>query len=320
MSELKTLKIHDINLDSLFSYKEFKVSYQIFGKKIGTNPIVLVLHPLTGNSDVAGRDGWWKKIIYSGGPIDTKKYTIISFNIPGNGYDGIYFDNYKDFNTSDIARIIKKALEKLNISKLHTAIGGSIGAGLCWELATLFPNLIRNLIPIAGDWKSTDWMIANTTVQNEILNLSKDSLNVARMHAMLCYRTPVSFRVRFNRSYNDDQKVFNVQSWLYHHGEKLKNRFDLRSYKMMNHLLGTIDITRYGEKIETILKKIQSKITIISIDSDLFFPLEEDIKTIKIANKVGVKIDHEIINSVFGHDAFLMEYSKLSKILKNIFK
>ena len=85
-------------------------------------------------------------------------------------------------------------------------------------------------------------------------------------------------------------------------------------------ILGTIDITRYGEKIETILKKIQSKITIISIDSDLFFPLEEDIKTIKIANKVGVKIDHEVINSVFGHDAFLMEYSKLSKILKNIFK
>ncbi len=89
---------------------------------------------------------------------------------------------------------------------------------------------------------------------------------------------------------------------------------------MMNHLLSTIDITRYGEKIEIILKKIQSKIIIISIDSDLFFPIEEDINTIKIANKVGVEIDHEIINSAFGHDAFLMEYSKLSKILKNIFK
>ena len=68
------------------------------------------------------------------------------------------------------------------------------------------------------------------------------------------------------------------------------------------------------------LKKIQSKIIIISIDSDLFFPIEEDIKTVEIANKVGVEIDHEIINSSFGHDAFLMEYSKLSKILKNIFK
>ena len=68
---------------------------------------------------------------------------------------------------------------------------------------------------------------------------------------------------------------------------------------MMNHLLSTIDITRYGEKIEIILKKIQSKIIIISIDSDLFFPIEEDINTIKIANKVGVEIDHEIINSAF---------------------
>ena len=32
----------------------------------------------------------------------TKNYTIISFNIPGNGFDGFYFDNYNDFNTSDI--------------------------------------------------------------------------------------------------------------------------------------------------------------------------------------------------------------------------
>ena len=320
MSELKTLKIRDISLDSSFNYEEFKVSYQNIGKKIGSNPIVLVLHPLTGNSNVAGKDGWWKKIIYPGGPINTNKYTIISFNIPGNGYDSVYFDNYKDFNTSDIARIFKKALDELNISKLYAVIGGSIGAGLSWELATLFPNLIRNLIPIAGDWKSTDWMIANTTVQNEILNLSNDSLKAARMHAMLCYRTPGSFKIRFNRSYNYDQNIFNVQSWLYHHGEKLKNRFDLRSYKMMNHLLSSINITRYGEKIEIILKKIQSKITIISIDSDLFFPLEEDKKTIKIAKKAGVEINHEVINSVFGHDAFLMEYSKLSKILKNIFK
>ncbi len=320
MSELKTLKINNVNLDSLTTYKEFKVSFQLFGRPIGYHPVVLVLHPLTGNSNVAGSDGWWKRIIFPSGPINTKKYTIISFNIPGNGYDGVYFDNYKDFNTSDIARIFKKALDKLNISRLHAAVGGSIGAGLCWELATLFPDLIRNLIPIAGDWKSTDWMIANTTVQNEILNLSEDSLKVARMHAMLCYRTPASFKVRFNRSYDADQNIFNVQSWLFHHGEKLKNRFDLRSYKMMNHLLSTIDITRYGDKIDTILKKIQSKITIISIDSDLFFPLEEDTKTIKIANKIGVKINHAIINSVFGHDAFLMEYSKLSKILKNIFK
>ena len=98
MSELKTLKISDISLDSSFNYEEFKVSYQIFGKKIGSNPIVLILHPLTGNSNVAGRDGWWKKIIYPGGPINTSKYTIISFNIPGNGYDSVYFDNYKDFN------------------------------------------------------------------------------------------------------------------------------------------------------------------------------------------------------------------------------
>ena len=36
---------------------EIKLSYQTFGKDLGTAPIVLVNHALTGNSDVAGEDG-----------------------------------------------------------------------------------------------------------------------------------------------------------------------------------------------------------------------------------------------------------------------
>ena len=49
-----TLTLHLIIKSSRFLIK--------FWKKIGSNPIVLVLHPLTGNSDVAGVDGWWKKL------------------------------------------------------------------------------------------------------------------------------------------------------------------------------------------------------------------------------------------------------------------
>ena len=77
--------------------QDIELSYQIFGKDLHSAPIVLVNHALTGNSNVTGDDGWWSALIGEGKCIDTQRYTIISFNIPGNGYDGFVIDNYKDF-------------------------------------------------------------------------------------------------------------------------------------------------------------------------------------------------------------------------------
>jgi homoserine acetyltransferase len=36
--------------------------------------------------------------------IDTRKYTIVSFDVPGNGFNSATIENYRDFIT-EIARI-----------------------------------------------------------------------------------------------------------------------------------------------------------------------------------------------------------------------
>ena len=74
------------------------MSYQYFGKKLGTAPVVLVNHALTGNSNVAGENGWWKDIVGKDKAINTEVYTVLSFNIPGNGFDGFLIDNYNWYN------------------------------------------------------------------------------------------------------------------------------------------------------------------------------------------------------------------------------
>ena len=56
------------------------------------------------------------------------------------------------------------------MKKLFAIIGGSIGGGLVWEIAALSPELSENYIPIASDWKSSDWLLANTRLQKQILN------------------------------------------------------------------------------------------------------------------------------------------------------
>ncbi len=299
--------------------EDLQLSYQLFGQPLHSAPIVLVNHALTGNSNVAGEKGWWSDLIGEGKCIDTQKYTVLSFNIPGNGYDGLVIDNYKGYVAGDIAKIFLLGLKQLEIEKLFAIIGGSLGGGIAWEMAVYDPTLTEHLIPVASDWKSTDWLIANCQIQEQILNNSSQPVHDARMHAMLCYRTPESFKERFKRSTNEALQVFNVESWLMHHGKKLQERFQLSAYKLMNQLLKTIDVTRNGEEGFQKLQQSKTKIHIIGVNSDLFFTAEENKETYKRLAQASSNVTYGEVQSLHGHDAFLMEFEQLENLLKDVF-
>jgi homoserine O-acetyltransferase len=298
------------------------MSYQLFGKPLHEAPIVLINHALTGNSNVAGEGGWWTQIVGPGKVIDTNLYTILAFNIPGNGQDqnpSNLIENYQDFTARDIAQIFALALEDLKITQLFAVIGGSVGGGLAWELAALRPSLIEHLIPVASDWKSTDWLLANCHIQDRILNNSSEPLADARMHAMSLYRTPESLKSKFDRTLQDGEAIFAVESWLNYHGKVLNERFQLAAYKLMNQVLRTIDITQGKQDFIQVASKITSNIHIITINSDLFFKPEENWETyvdLKI-HKDNVTISE--IQSIHGHDAFLIEFAQIQNILEPVF-
>ncbi|MFV0248384.1 MAG: bifunctional aspartate kinase/homoserine dehydrogenase I [Tenacibaculum sp.] len=316
--DIKRLQINIYITESGVRYNNLPLSYQLFGKKLGTAPVVLINHALTGNSNAAGKDGWWQAIIGKNKAICTQIYTVLCFNIPGNGYDNYIIDKYKDFIARDIAKIFLLGLQQLKIKKLFALIGGSLGGGIAWEMAVLQPAVTQHLIPVATDWKSTDWLIANCQIQELFLNNSSNPVHDARMHAMLCYRTPRSFKNRFQRSKNKELQIFNVESWLLHHGKKLQERYQLASYKLMNQLLKTIDVTK-GRKQPNTLEGIEANIHIIGVNSDLFFTADENRETHKKLAEVHPHVTYNEITSVHGHDAFLIEYEQLQKIITPIF-
>jgi len=320
-SALRRQTLYDYKTFRGVQYQTLNTSYQVFGQTLHTAPIVLVNHALTGNSDVIGEEkGWWREIVGEEKLIDTLRYTIIAINIPGNGYDDFLIDNYRDFTAKDIARIYHLVLQSLKVDQLHAIIGGSLGGGIAWEMAALYPNLAKYLIPIASDWKSTDWIIGHNSIQESILLNSKKPLQDARKMAMLFYRSPASFSQRFNRTQVSSKKMFNVESWLNHHGRKLEDRFSLKAYLMMNHLLTTIDISKEDEPIEKTLRSIQSKIIQIAVNSDLFFVKDENIETKKMLDANNVANEYHEIKSIEGHDAFLIENDQIARFLSPVFK
>ena len=319
MSEIRTISIKNFKTHSGAIYPKINLYYQQFGRQIGKAPIVLVNHSLTGDANLTGNGGWWTDIIGKGKIVDTDKYTILGFNIPGNGVKGQIFNKPEDFHTGDIASLFLLGLSNLKIKKLYALIGGSIGGGIAWEMAAISKDITKFLVPVAADWKANDWIIANTFLQKRIIENSKQPLQDARIHAMLTYRTPQSFENRFGRTLNKEQGIFNIESWLIYHGEKLQKRFQLKAYIMMNHLLSSINIEREGEIALNIIKNIKSEIHIVAIDSDLFFTPIEDQKTFNSCKKVKKNIYYHEIKSLHGHDAFLIESQSMEKILSKIF-
>ncbi|SHI72160.1 alpha/beta fold hydrolase [Flavobacterium haoranii] len=320
MSYIQKIVFEDFQLQNGVLQSKVILSYQLFGQSIGTAPLVLVNHALTGNSQVIGENGWWESLIGEQKTINTNKYTVLVFNIPGNGYqdENNLIENYQDFTTYDIANLFWKGIDSFKVNQVFAVIGGSLGGAIAWEMAAIRPKAIANLIPVATNWKASDWLIGNVLIQDLILNNSKNPIHDARIHAMLLYRTPESLQDKFNTKLQSAEGLFQVESWLLHHGEKLQNRFQLSAYKLMNHLLKTTDIFRNRNQSE-VIKNITSNIHLVSVDNDYFFTANE-IKTAfqEIKNYKNNAFYHEI-KSIHGHDAFLIEFEQLNNILKPIF-
>lgn len=298
------------------SIPSLTLTYQVAGPALGTAPIVLVCHALTGNSAVSGPEGWWAKLIGPGQTIDTARYTILSIDIPGNEYAGSApLDDPSLLNVKDVARLWLLVLRELRVDHLYALIGPSLGGGLAWQIATLEPTLADLLFPIATDYKASDWLLAQTEVQRLILEHSDRPIHDARVHAMLTYRTPKSLIGRFEGK-TTDSGLPRVLDWLDYHGRTLEGRFSLSAYRVMTFLTSTI----HAAESEKELTRIASDIHLVAIDSDRLYPCfiaRETIERLRCSGKERAEL-HTIVSD-HGHDAFLIEYEQLCRIMSPFF-
>lgn len=293
------------------------LTYQVAGPALGTAPTVLVCHALTGNSSVAGPDGWWAGLIGPGRAIDSRTYTILAIDIPGNEYAGGAPQTDPELlDLRDVARLWLEVLSALGVDRLYALIGPSLGGALAWQIAVLRPTLAEHLIPIAADYRASDWLLAQTEVQRLILDHSARPLHDARIHAMLTYRTPESLIDRFGGEIKEGTTRPKVLDWLDYHGRTLEGRFSLAAYRVMTFLTSSIAAARDPSG----LVPIRSRIHLIAIDSDRLFPrfvTEETCRALRSLGKSDVELS--TIVSRHGHDAFLIEYDQLSRLVSPFF-
>jgi homoserine O-acetyltransferase len=316
-------------------FEQADVAYKTWGTlNKQRNNVVVICHALTGH---AAADEWFPGIFGSGRLCDPEEHFIICINVPGSSYGSLgpwsvnpgtgkpYRGDFPVISIRDMVRFQMLLLNQLQIKGIKTVIGGSMGGMQALEFS-IMDERVQSTILIAMGIQHSPWAIGISEAQRAAIyadskwnngfydldNPPSEGLSAARMMAMITYRTPKNYSQKFARSLQPGKNnQFQVESYLNYQGEKLAARFDALSYVALTKAMDTHDIARGRGTAEEVLSAIKIPVQVIAISSDLLYPPGEQQE---LARHLPDAVYSEI-ESEYGHDAFLIEFEQLNKII-----
>lgn len=315
---------------------ELEIAYHTYGKlNESKDNVVWICHALTANSDA---EDWWPGMIGEGCLFDPAEKFIVCANILGSCYGTTgplsinektgkaFYRSFPLITMRDIVRANEILRKQLGITKIHTITGGSIGGQQALEYAIMFPELIKNLVFIASSAAYSPWGIAFSESQR--LSIEADAtffedrpegglkgMRAARTIALLSYRNDQIYNKTQAEDSDEKTDGFKASSYQDYQGDKLVKRFNAYSYYTLLKLSDTHNVGRGRNGKINALKKIKAKTLAIGISSDLLFPTYEQKFVAKHVNE-GKYLE---IDSLYGHDGFLIETEKITKLVKEFY-
>lgn len=320
-------------LESGQSLPSLEIAYHTFGTlNKERNNVVWVCHALTANSNVFD---WWNGLFGEKSLYNPNDYFIVCANNIGSCYGSTgplsinqetkeeWFNYFPQITIKDIAASLELLKDHLRIDKIHTLIGGSQGGQIAQEWALQNKNLVANLILIATNAQHSPWGIAfnesqrlaikaDRTYYSNTIDAAKKGLSAARSIALLSYRGYTTYdETQKDETYNKTNNYASA-SYQRYQGEKLVNRFNAYSYVRLLDAMDSHNVARNrAETKELALKQIKASTLVIGLTTDILFPLTEQ----KFLAKNIPRANYAEIDSSFGHDGFLIETEKLSRII-----
>jgi homoserine O-acetyltransferase len=333
---LKTfISKHKFVLESGKSFPEIQIAYHTYGKlNKEKDNVVWVTHALTANSDVFD---WWKGLFGNNNLFNPEEHFIVCANVIGSHYGSTgplsinpdtgnpYYHHFPEITIRDIVNAHILLRKHLGIEKIKFLIGGSLGGQQALEWAIAENDLIENLIVVATNPQHSPWGIAFNEAQRLAIkadrtwfNNSPDAglkgLKAARAIALLSYRNAKTYNTTQKEESNNLPEIFKAVSYQDYQGEKLVKRFNAYSYWHLSKAMDTHNVGRNREGVVQALQKIRAKTLVIGISSDILFPTSEQ----KFLAENIPNANYAEIDSLYGHDGFLIETEKITNtILKH---
>jgi len=270
--------------------------------------LVVVFHSLTADADPLR---WWGDVVGPGRAIDTDRYAVLCANLLGSCYGTTRPPADVMVTPRDMVRMVRRLVDDLGVRSVALATGGSLGGMLTLEWVAEDPSLTRAAVVFAAPAAHTAQAIGFNHIQRQVVRLLGDrGLAIARMAAMMTYRTAAEFEARFARERRDDG-CFQMQSYLDHQGEKFVRRFDPDAYLTLLDAMDAHDVGRDRGGIEAALRDYEGALFGVGITGDLLYEPE-----VVRAWTEATGAEYRLIRSIHGHDAFLLEPEQVGQILR----
>jgi homoserine O-acetyltransferase len=330
------------------------VAYEDWGtlNSEGTNA-VLVLHALTGDSHATGpagpgypTPGWWNGLFGPGAAVDTDRFFVVCPNVLGGcggttgpasvAPDGNpYGSRFPVITIGDQVKVEAALADHLGIDQWAAVIGGSMGGMRALEWCVGQPDRVNRALVLAVGAAASAQQIALCSLQvrairadpayqgGDYYNTSlrpTEGMAIARGIGQVSYRTPEELEARFGHSWQDQDSPlekgrYSVESYLVHHGDKLAARFDPNSYVVLSQAMNHHDIGRGRNGIGSALQRVIAEMTVAGIATDRLYPIESQHE---MAGLLAQGTEVRVIDSLAGHDGFLLEIDAVGTIIKEI--
>ncbi|MCL6543872.1 MAG: homoserine O-acetyltransferase [Bryobacteraceae bacterium] len=351
------VRFDSLPLDCGATLAPVDVAYETYGTlNESRSNAILILHALTGDAHAAGisretgKPGWWDNSIGPGKAFDTDKYFIICSNVLGGcrgttGPPSInpatgrpYAMSFPVITIADMVRLQKKLIDHLGIPRLLAVAGGSMGGMQALQWAADYPDSVAAAIPIATTWRHSAQQIAFNEVGRQAIMADPDwnqgdyydskpparGLAIARMIGHITYMSDESMREKFGRRLRDKDKYgfdfsidFEVESYLRYRGAQFVDRFDANSYLYITKALDYFDLTNGGGSLADVLGQTTARFLVISFTSDWLYPSYQSLEIVRALRSRNRDVTYCELSSNYGHDAFLVDISEQTEVIRS---
>jgi homoserine O-acetyltransferase len=299
--------------------------------------------------------GWWEEIIGPGHPIDTRRYFVIVVNSLGSCFGStgpasvdprtgdIYRLSFPVLSLEDVARGGYEVIKHLGVNRLVATVVPSMGGMTALAFEILFPGISDAFVSMSSGARSLPFSIALRSTQREMIrrdpawmggNYPRDAqplvgMRLARKLGMITYRSAEEWRLRFGReraavhaSANGDPfgPVFEIENYLEHHAQKFTGQFDANCYLYLSRASDFFDVAEHGASVDDALGKLTVKrALIIGVKTDFLFPIHQQRELADGLEAPGREVEFVELNSLQGHDSFLVDMDNYRPLLAKFF-
>ncbi len=333
----------------------FEIAYETWGElNAGRDNALLLCTGLSASSHARSSaadpaPGWWEGMIGPGGFIDTDRWFVICCNVLGGCFGSTgpastdprqgrpYGLSFPLLTIPDLAASQALLLDELGIECLDTVVGSSMGGMQALAFAAWLPDRTRRLVAISAPGRSYPLSISLRFVQRQAVMRDaawrggdyypgpgpRDGLHLARQIGTITYRSGPEWDRRFARERVRPRPAdlgpdFQVESYLLHQGDRFVDAdFDASSYLYLSKAMDLWDLGEDAPSYEEGVARIRAHSLLVGVTTDLLFPVHQQEEVARILREWGRDCRFVRMESVYGHDAFLIDIERFGRILRS---